>query len=58
MLIALSNGDCSCRFVAKLDFPQAFWQIALAKESQELFSVQTPLGTFTPTRMLQGSQDA
>jgi Reverse transcriptase (RNA-dependent DNA polymerase) len=58
MLAALSNGDSSCRFMAKLDFPQAFWQIALAKESQELFSVQTPLGTYTPTRMLQGSQDA
>jgi hypothetical protein len=36
MLAALSNGDSSCRFMAKLDFPQAFWQIALAKKSQEL----------------------
>jgi hypothetical protein len=58
MLAALSNSDSCCRFMAKLDFPQAFWQMALAKESQELFSVQTPLGTYTPTRMLQGSQDA
>jgi hypothetical protein len=58
MPVALSNGDSNCRFGTKLDFPQAFWQIALAKESQELFSVQTPLGTYTPTRMMQGSQDA
>jgi hypothetical protein len=58
MLAALSNGDSSCRVMAKLDFPQAFWQIPLAEESRELFSVQTPLGTYTPTRMLQGSQDA
>jgi hypothetical protein len=41
-----------------LDFPQAFWQIALDKDSQELFSIQTPLGIYTPTRMMQGSQDA
>jgi RNase H-like domain found in reverse transcriptase/Reverse transcriptase (RNA-dependent DNA polymerase)/Integrase zinc binding domain/Integrase core domain/Aspartyl protease len=58
MLAALSDGDSSCRVMAKLDFPQAFWQIPLARTSQELFSVQTPLGTYTPTRMLQGSQDA
>jgi Reverse transcriptase (RNA-dependent DNA polymerase) len=58
MLADLSNGDSSCRLMAKLDFPQALLQIALAKESQELYSVQTPLGTYTPTRMLQGSQDA
>jgi hypothetical protein len=54
----LSSGDSSCRFMAKLDFPQAFCQISLAKESQELFSGQTPLGTYTQTRMLQGLQYA
>jgi Reverse transcriptase (RNA-dependent DNA polymerase) len=58
MVAALSEGDSSCRVMAKLDFPQAIGQIPLAGKSQELFSVQTPLGTYTPTRMLQGSQDA
>jgi hypothetical protein len=58
MLAALSSGISSCRFMAKLDFLQASWQIALDKDSQELFSIQTPLGIYTPTRMMQGSQDA
>jgi hypothetical protein len=58
MVAALSEGDSSCRVMAKLDFPQALGHIPLAGKSQELFSVQTPLGTYTPTRMLQGSQDA
>jgi Reverse transcriptase (RNA-dependent DNA polymerase) len=58
MLPGLASGSSSCQGMAKLDFPQAFWQIPPAEESRELFSVQTPLGTYTPTRMLQGSQDA
>jgi Reverse transcriptase (RNA-dependent DNA polymerase) len=58
VLAALSSGISSCPYMAKLDFPQAFWQIALDKDSQELFSIQTPLGIYTPTRMMQGSQDA
>jgi hypothetical protein len=29
MLAALSDGDSSCRAMAKLDFSQAFWQIPL-----------------------------
>jgi Reverse transcriptase (RNA-dependent DNA polymerase) len=58
MLAALSSGISSCRFMAILDFPQEFWQIALDKDSQELFGIQTPLGIWTPTRMMQGFQDA
>jgi Reverse transcriptase (RNA-dependent DNA polymerase) len=58
MLAALPGGISSCRFMAKLDFAQAFWQIALGKDSQELFSIQTTLGIYKSTRMMQGFQDA
>jgi hypothetical protein len=57
MLAGLDSGSSSYRVMAVLDFPQAFWQIPLPEESCEIFSVETLLGTYTPTRMLQGSQD-
>lgn len=43
---------------SKIDLCHAYWQIALATESQEIFSIQTPLGIYTPTRLKQGSTDA
>ena len=36
----------------------AFWQIPIAKESQEMISIRTPLGVYTSTRLLQGGPDA
>ena len=36
------------------DFVNGFWQIPLGKESQEIFSFVTPLGTYTPRRLPQG----
>lgn len=43
---------------AKIDMAHAYWQLPLAKESQELMSIQTPLGVYSSTRLLQGSTDA
>jgi hypothetical protein len=43
---------------AKIDLCHAYWQLALDRICQEIFSIQTPLGIYTPTRLLQGSTDA
>jgi len=43
---------------ANIDRCHAYWQIPLHKGSQECMSIQTPLGVYTPTRVLQGSTDA
>ena len=44
------------KFFAKLDMIHAFWQLSL--HPQECMSIQTPLGVYTPARVLQGSTDA
>jgi RNase H-like domain found in reverse transcriptase/Reverse transcriptase (RNA-dependent DNA polymerase) len=46
------------RCFAKIDLCHAYWQLALAVESQEIFSIQSPAGIYTPTRLFQGSTDA
>lgn len=46
------------RFFAKLDLLHAYWQLPLAEDSQEYFTITTPCGLYTPTRLLQGSTDA
>jgi len=43
---------------AKLDMCHAYWQVPLHKDSQEVMSIQTPVGVYTSTRILQGSTDA
>lgn len=43
---------------AKLDLSQGYWQLALHKNSQELMSIQTPQGIYSPTRLLQGGTDS
>jgi hypothetical protein len=45
------------RYFAKIDLCHAYWQLALAVESQEIFSIQTPAGIYTPTRLIQGRTD-
>ena len=44
-----------CQYFATLDLFKGFWQFPLAENSQEFFSVQTPNGVFTPSRVMQGS---
>jgi hypothetical protein len=46
------------RCFAKVDLCHSYWQLALAVESQEIFSIQTPGGIYTPTRLIQGTPDA
>ena len=46
------------RVYAKLDAPHSFWQLPLAQSSQEMMSIQTPAGVFTPDRLLQGGSDS
>ncbi|POM72578.1 Hypothetical protein PHPALM_10679 [Phytophthora palmivora] len=45
-------------FYAMFDFLKGFWQLPLAKCSQEFLSYMTDKGIFTPTRVPQGSTDA
>ena len=44
----------SARFFCKLDFLQGYWQMHLAEEAHEIFTITTPPGLFIPTRVLQG----
>ena len=48
----------SARFIGKLDLLQGYWQMPLAEEAREIFTITTPLGLFTPTRVLQGVLNA
>lgn len=53
----LYAAERSTRF-AKIDMAHAYWQLPLASDSQELLSIQTPLGVYSSNRLLQGSTDA
>ncbi|GAB9477018.1 hypothetical protein Gpo141_00014077 [Globisporangium polare] len=46
------------KYSAVLDFLKGFWQLPLAKESQEIMSYMTDKKVFTPTRAPQGCTDA
>ena len=46
----------SARFFGKLDLLQDYWQMRLAEEVREIFTITTPLGLFTPTRVPQGPE--
>jgi hypothetical protein len=41
-----------------LDFFKGYWQLPLAKNSQEFFSFITDSGVYTPTRVLMGGSDS
>lgn len=53
----LQQCDSSLVF-ANLDILHGFWQIQLAKSSQELVSIMTNIGVFSQTRSLQGGSDS
>ncbi|CAN0360871.1 unnamed protein product, partial [Scytosiphon promiscuus] len=42
------------KYFGKLDLLQGYWQMPLAPEAQEIFSIATLEGLFTPTRGSQG----
>ena len=48
----------TARFFDKLDLLQGYWQMPLAEEARESFTITTPLGLFTPTRVAQGVLNA
>ena len=48
----------NARFFGKLDLLQGYWQMPLAEEAREIFTITTPLGLFTPTRVPQGVLNA
>ncbi len=43
---------------ANIDLAHGYWQVPLAKESQEMMSIQTPLGVYSSRRLLQGGSDS
>ena len=42
----------------KFDAAHGYWQVPLAPESQEMMSIQTPLGVYSSKRLLQGGCDS
>ena len=48
--------DCEC--YGLFDFLKGYWQLPLAKESQEVLSYMTHRKIYTPTRVPQGCSDA
>ena len=52
-------GDLlSARFFGKLYLLQVYWQMPLAEEAREIFTITTPIGLFTLTRVPQGVLNA
>ncbi|MEP0580138.1 MAG: reverse transcriptase domain-containing protein [Marinobacter sp.] len=52
-------GDLlGARFFGKLDLLQGYWQMPLAPEAQDVFTMATSDGLFTPTRVPQGVLNA
>ena len=48
----------SARFFGKLNLLQGYWQMPLAEEAREIFTITTPLRLFTLTRVPQGALNA
>ena len=48
----------SAKCFGKIDLLQGYWQIPLAEDAQEIFTITTPFGMFTPTRVPQGVLNA
>jgi len=43
---------------ANADLAHSYWQVPLSKESQEMMSIQTPIGVYSSKRLLQGGTDS
>lgn len=43
---------------ANIDSCHGYWQLGLEENSQEIMSIQTPIGVYSPTRVLQGGTDS
>ena len=53
-MVDLRGATC----FGKLDMLQGYWQMPLAAEAQEMFTIAAPEGLFTPTRVPQGVLNA
>lgn len=42
------------KFYGSLDMLQGYWELPLAPDAQEIFTIVTPEGLFTPTGVPQG----
>lgn len=57
--LQVALGHCKeKKFYAIFDFLKGFWQLPLAKVSQEILSYMTDKKVYTPTRVPQGCTDA
>ena len=43
---------------ANVDLAHGYWQVPLSEESQEMMSIQTPIGVYSSRRLLQGGSDS
>ena len=43
---------------ANIDLAHGYWQIPLSVESQEMMSIQTPIGVYSSRRLIQGGSDS
>ena len=48
----------TARCFGKLDLLQRYWHMRLAEEAQEIFTITTPFGMFTPKSVPQGVLNA
>lgn len=48
----------AARFYGSLDMLQGYWQLPLSPEVQDIFTIATPDGLYTPTRVPQGLLNA
>ena len=48
----------SAKMFARFDLMKGYWQMPLHEECQEIFSMVTDEGVYTPRRVIQGSSDA
>ena len=55
---SMSRSFASAKAFCTLDMLQGYWQTPLSPEEQELFTMVTTEGLFTPTRVPQGALNA
>jgi hypothetical protein len=53
-----ADAVAGSKFFGKLDLFNGYWQLPLHEDCQHFFTIQTDRGTYTPTRLIQGSRNA